>query len=179
MYDLGDHRSGRRPPGGESGDTAELQKSPAFISTINADPSISEVIHVGDIRSGRDFCTVAYDNQIASLWRQFRKPVVYTPGDNEWSDCHKATSLAKPGEGGGFYSSGVLNYIGTSGLTTDPSMCVDYHCGNPIDNHAKVRRLFFSQPGQTLGSGTLNVVSQATAYDRHQFLESHRRLVGA
>jgi hypothetical protein len=28
--------------------------------------------------------------------------------------------VAKPGEGGGFYSSGVLNYIGTSGLTTDP-----------------------------------------------------------
>ena len=155
------------PPGGQSGDTAELQKSPAFISTINADPSVSEVIHVGDIHSGKDFCTEAYDNQIASLWQQFRKPVVYTPGDNEWSDCHKATSLAKPGEGGGFYSSGVLNYIGTSGLTTDPSMCVDYHCGNPIDNLAKIRQLFFSRPGHTLGSGTLNVVSQATAYDRH------------
>jgi hypothetical protein len=37
------------PPGGQSGDTAELQKSPAFIGTINADPSVSEVIHVGDI----------------------------------------------------------------------------------------------------------------------------------
>jgi hypothetical protein len=155
------------PPGGQSGDTAELQKSPAFIGTINADPSVSEVIHVGDIHSGKDFCTEAYDNQIASLWQQFGKPVVYTPGDNEWSDCHKATSLAKPGEGGGFYSSGVLNYIGTSGLTTDPSMCVDYHCGNPIDNLAKIRQLFFSRPGHTLGSGTLNVVSQATAYDRH------------
>ena len=155
------------PPGGQSGDTAELQKSPAFIGTINADPSVSEVIHVGDIHSGKDFCTEAYDNQIASLWQQFGKPVVYTPGDNEWSDCHKATSVAKPGEGGGFYSSGVLNYIGTSGLTTDPSMCVDYHCGNPIDNLAKIRQLFFSQPGHTLGSGTLNVVSQATAYDRH------------
>jgi hypothetical protein len=46
-------------------------------------------------------------------------------------------------------------------------MCVDYHCGNPIDNLAKIRQLFFSQPGHTLGSGTLNVVSQATAYDRH------------
>jgi hypothetical protein len=52
------------------------------------------VIHVGDIHSGKDFCTEAYDNQIASLWQQFRKPVVYTPGDNEWSDCHKATSQA-------------------------------------------------------------------------------------
>jgi hypothetical protein len=41
------------PPGGQSGDTAELQKSPAFISTINADASVSEVIHVGDLHSGK------------------------------------------------------------------------------------------------------------------------------
>jgi len=152
-------------PGGQAGDSAELQKSPAFISTINADPSLSEVIHVGDIHSGKDFCTADYDNQIASLWQQYNKPLVYTPGDNEWTDCHKATSLTKPGEGGGFYSNGVLNYIGTSGLTTNPSLCIDYQCGNPVDNLAKIRQLFFSQPGRTLGSGTLDVVSQATAYD--------------
>jgi len=152
-------------PGNQGGDTAELQKSPAFIGTINADSSVSEVIHVGDIHSGKDFCTEAYDNQIAALWQQYQKPLVYTPGDNEWSDCHKATSLTKPGEGGGFYSSGVLNYIGTSGLTTNQAACAGYHCGNPLDNLALVRQLFFAQPGHTLGSGTLNVVSQATAYD--------------
>src|SRR5215468_5346534 len=137
------------PPGGQSGDTAELQKSPAFIDTINADASVSQVIHVGDIHSGKDFCTEAYDNQIASLWQQYRKPLVYTPGDNEWSDCHKATSLTKPAEGGGFYSSGVLNYIGTSGLTTDQVACAAYHCGNPVDNLALIRQLFFAQPGHT------------------------------
>ena len=123
------------------------------------------MIHVGDIHSGKDFCTEAYDNQIAALWQQYQKPLVYTPGDNEWADCRKATSLAKPGEGGGFYSSGVLNYIGTSGLTTDLAACADYHCGNPLDNLALIRQLFFAQPGHTLGSGTLNVLSQATAYD--------------
>src|SRR5215469_10284970 len=138
------------PPGGQAGDTAELQKSPAFISTINADPSLSEVIHVGDIHSGKDFCTEAYDNQIAALWQQYQKPLVYTPGDNEWADCHKATSVGKPGEGGGFYSSGALNYIGPSGLTTAPSQCVDYQCGNPVGNLAKIRQLFFSRPGRTL-----------------------------
>src|SRR5215467_7662178 len=153
------------PPGGQAGDTAELLKSPAFIGAINADPSVSAVIHVGDIHSGKDFCTEAYDNQITALWQQYQKPLVYTPGDNEWADCHKATSLSKPGEGGGFTSGGVLNFLGTSGLTTDPAACVDYHCGNPVDNLAKIRQLFFSQPGQTLGSGTLQVVSQATAFD--------------
>src|SRR5262249_34955822 len=80
-------------PGGQSGDTTELQHSPAFFGTINSDQSVREVVHVGDIHSGKDFCTEAYDEQIASLWRQFQEPLVYTPGDNEWADCHKATSL--------------------------------------------------------------------------------------
>ncbi len=152
-------------PGGQSGDITQYQKSPAFINTINGDPSISEVIHVGDIHSGKEFCTEAYDNSIATLWQNFQKPLVYTPGDNEWADCHKATSLASPGEGGGFYSSGAIKYIGTSGLTTDTTACVDYQCGNPLENLTKIRQLFFSQPGHTLGSDGLNVLSQATASD--------------
>jgi hypothetical protein len=165
-------------PGGQSGDTAELQKTAAFINTINADASVSEVIHVGDIHSGKDFCTQSWDNEIASLWQDYKKPLVYTPGDNEWTDCHKATSVKKPGEGGGFYdSTGTLQYIGNSGLTTDPSQCVDYACGDPLTNLALVRQLFFAQPGQTLGSGTMSVTSQANAYDPNhpadaQFVEN-------
>ena len=128
---------------------------------------MSDVIHVGDIHSGKEFCTENYDASIASVWQTFTKPLVYTPGDNEWADCHKATSLTSPGQGGGFYSptSGAINYIGTSGLSTNPADCVSYHCGNPLDNLAKVRQDFFAQPGHTLGSGTRNVVSQATAHD--------------
>ena len=154
-------------PGSQSGDTAELAKTPDFIATINADPSVRAVLHVGDIHSGKEFCTLGYDNQIASLWQGLHKPLVYTPGDNEWSDCHKATSLTKPGQGGGFYDSTgtTLTYIGTAGTTTDSTDCVSYQCGDPIANLAKIRELFFAQPGQTLGSGTMSVVSQAKAYD--------------
>jgi len=151
-------------PGGQAAITWQREMSPDFIATINNDPSVSEVIHVGDIHSGKQFCTQAYDDDIASLWQNFTKPLVYTPGDNEWSDCHKASATA-PGEGGGFYSSGVLKYIGTSGLSTNAADCVDYHCGNPIDNLDLVRQEFFSHPGQALGQGTLPLVSQATAYD--------------
>src|SRR5262249_31161419 len=112
------------PPGGQAGDTAEKEATPAFISTINSDPTVQEVLHVGDIHSGKDSCTQAWDNTIAAYWQEFQKPLVYTPGDNEWTDCHKATSLTKPAEGGGFYSTDsppVLNYIGTNGLTTNPA----------------------------------------------------------
>src|SRR5262249_55199552 len=79
--------------------------------------------------------------------------------------CHKATSVSAPGEGGGFFSSGVLKFIGNLGLTTVPADCADYHCGNPVDNLDLVRQEFFSQPGQTLGSGTLSVTSQASSSD--------------
>ena len=163
----GDSPYGRTayPPGAQSGDTAQLQATPSFISAVNADPSVSEVMHVGDIHSGKDFCTQAYDQQIATLWKGYTKPLVYTPGDNEWSDCHKATGLTSPGEGGGFFSAGTLNYIGVSGVTTDPGQCVDYACGDPLANLQKVRELFFPQPGQTLGSGGLSVTSQAMSYD--------------
>jgi hypothetical protein len=86
-------------PANQAADTTEYEKSPAFIGTMNADPSVSEVIHVGDVHSGKQFCTEEYDNQIASLWQDFNDPLVYTPGDNEWTDCHKVSSVTSPGEG--------------------------------------------------------------------------------
>ena len=50
------------------------------------------LMHVGDIKSGGAPCT---DEQIAidrDLFRKFPTPVVYTPGDNEWTDCHAVGS---------------------------------------------------------------------------------------
>jgi hypothetical protein len=164
-------------PGAQKGDTAQQGLTPGFVSAINNDAAVSQVFHVGDIHSGKEFCTTAYDQLVASLWTGFTKPLVYTPGDNEWTDCHKATSATAPGEGGGFYSAGVLNYIGTNGLTTDPTQSVDYAAGNPVDNLNLVRSIFFANPGKTLGSGTLKVTSQAKAYNRNyptdkQFVEN-------
>src|SRR5262249_47968668 len=68
---------------------AEFNATPAFIDTINADPSIQAVIHVGDIHSGSEACTFAYDQAIFNFWTAFQRPLIYTPGDNEWSDCTK------------------------------------------------------------------------------------------
>jgi hypothetical protein len=58
-------------------------------------------MHVGDIHSGSMPCTGAgldplpaaadpgWNAAVFRLFEQFRDPVVYTPGDNEWTDCHK------------------------------------------------------------------------------------------
>jgi hypothetical protein len=149
---------GDAPYGMFQGDTAEFDATPAFIDSVNADPDVSTVVHVGDIHSGKQWCTEAYDRSIAALWTQYADPLVYTPGDNEWTDCHKA------GEGGGTYDPGTgqINYV-IDPATGQPA---GYAGGNPVANLALIRSIFFSSPGHTLGSGTLQVLSQAQLRDR-------------
>src|SRR3978361_2366041 len=89
---------GDAPYGLNPADTSQTDATPAFINTANDDPNVSTVVHVGDIHSGKQFCTEAYDRQIAGLWNRFADPLVYTPGDNEWTDCHKVK------QGGGAYN---------------------------------------------------------------------------
>src|SRR6478735_11753732 len=162
----GDHGSdsfsyavyGDAPYGTTPTDTSETDATPAFIRAVNADKAVSAVLHVGDIHSGSQYCTQAYDQRIADLWAGFTDPVVYTPGDNEWTDCHKKK------EGGGAYNAatGQIDYV-----TDSDGALVDYAGGNPVDNLALVRSIFFAKTGGTLGSGRLRVLSQAQV-DNHQ-----------
>jgi hypothetical protein len=119
-------------------DHAQLDATPSFIDTVNADPQVDGVIHVGDIHSGSEPCTKAYDDQIAADWQAFQDPLYYTPGDNEWADCQKAKQL--------------------------PALS-DIAKGDPIANLEYVRKDFFPQAGVTLGQHQLPVLSQAQAYD--------------
>jgi len=60
----------------------------ALIGKINdAQPDL--VIHVGDIRGGRTTCEDAILDQQRIYMDQIDAPVIYTPGDNEWTDCHR------------------------------------------------------------------------------------------
>jgi hypothetical protein len=147
---------GDAPYGTTPTDTAEFQATPAFIDSVNADPKVDLVLHVGDIHSGKQYCTQAYDQSIADLWATYKDPVVYTPGDNEWSDCHKV------GEGGGAYNktTHVIDYV--KDASGNP---VDYASGDPLANLALVRSLFFPNPGYTLGGRKKQVISQAQAFD--------------
>jgi hypothetical protein len=147
---------GDAPYGVTPTDTSETDATPAFIDAVNADPDVSTVVHVGDIHSGKQYCTQAYDQQIAGLWSSFADPMVYTPGDNEWTDCHKA------GEGGGNYNTttGQIDFV-----KDGQGNPVDYAGGNPVANLDLIRSIFFAHPGYTLGSGSLHTISQATAYD--------------
>lgn len=59
------------------------------IAEINADPDVRLVIHLGDIQEGPSRCEDRYLERIRRDFDTFEDPLVYTPGDNEWTDCHR------------------------------------------------------------------------------------------
>ncbi len=66
---------------------AVKQRFIALIDAINAqDPDL--VLHVGDTKSGGARCTDELLAERLSELNMFRAPTLYTPGDNEWTDCH-------------------------------------------------------------------------------------------
>lgn len=87
---------GDSPYGVNDADTAQFNATPPFIQAINADRDVSLVLHVGDIHSGKQTCSYGYDQSIYGLWTAFTSPLVYTPGDNEWTDCHKSKEGSQP-----------------------------------------------------------------------------------
>jgi len=68
---------------------AEIATFPSVVQQINADPDVQFVDHLGDIKNGSSVCSDAYFQQIKSDFDQFKDPLVYTVGDNEWTDCHR------------------------------------------------------------------------------------------
>ena len=61
----------------------------ALIGAINKrNPEI--VIHVGDTKGGGNCTNEILDQQLAFM-NTFNAPVLYTPGDNEWTDCYKSS----------------------------------------------------------------------------------------
>jgi len=65
------------------------QKWPALQNSINRAAGIEFIIHVGDFKSGSTLCNneTFYDRLHA--FNRFEMPMIYTPGDNEWTDCHR------------------------------------------------------------------------------------------
>ena len=74
--------------------TAEIAKFPARIQDINADAALKFVTHVGDIKNGSSVCSDSYFENIRAQFDTFAHPLVFTPGDNEWVDCHRTNNGA-------------------------------------------------------------------------------------
>lgn len=63
-----------------------------LIGAVNDDPKVRIAAHVGDIKSGSTTCSDERFAAVASAFATFEDPVVYTPGDNEWADCHRTNN---------------------------------------------------------------------------------------
>jgi Calcineurin-like phosphoesterase len=73
---------------------AQIEDFPNLLSAIDADERVSTVVHLGDIKNGSSRCDDAYFAQIFAGFSTLTIPLVYTPGDNEWTDCHRANNGA-------------------------------------------------------------------------------------
>ncbi|MCW3016360.1 MAG: rane protein [Solirubrobacterales bacterium] len=113
---------------------------PSRIDQLNADPKVRMVIHLGDIKNGSSRCDTSYFESIRAQFDRVQDPLAYTPGDNEWTDCHRANN-------GGYQPAGPV-IPGAPVITPGPSR---------LD---EVRRIFFPQPGRTLGQDPRTVESQ-------------------
>ena len=66
----------------------DYAKFDRLISAINtAKPSFT--VHVGDIKSSSTPCSDEIYGEVIKRFQAFENPLLYTPGDNEWTDCHR------------------------------------------------------------------------------------------
>ena len=92
------------------------------------------IAHDGDIKSGSSACT---DDVYQREFRRFEgsdNPLVYTPGDNEWTDCHRP-----------------------------PNFPDDPDEADPLNRLALVRSTFFASGG-SLGEKEIPLQRQSAAY---------------
>jgi hypothetical protein len=66
----------------------DYAKFERLIQSVNQEKQVFN-IHLGDIKSSYTVCSEESFTKIYNYFLQFEKPLIYTPGDNEWTDCNK------------------------------------------------------------------------------------------
>jgi hypothetical protein len=66
-------------------------RTQAVIQSIDAS-DVSFSIFDGDIKDGSSACTNEVFSQAKSTFNAMKAPLVYVPGDNEWTDCHRTNN---------------------------------------------------------------------------------------
>lgn len=101
-------------------------KFEALIGAINArEPEL--VIHIGDTKSGSTECSDQILNDQLGYLNSFTAPTLYSLGDNEWTDCHRAKA-------GGYDPLERLAYIRKT-YFADPSTSLGAHPA-PVESQA-------------------------------------------
>ncbi|WP_459950076.1 hypothetical protein [Denitratisoma sp. agr-D3] len=67
----------------------ERRQLPLLLADM-AQAGLAFIVHDGDIKSGGSRCDDAVYRDIRGVFDDSALPLVYVPGDNEWSDCSRA-----------------------------------------------------------------------------------------
>ena len=105
----------------------QAARFPDLSADINHDPDVRLVLHAGDVKGGSERCDDSLFAQRAGFYDAFEDPFVLTPGDNEWTDCHR---------------SAAGSYL-------------------PTERLARIREVFFPDPGRSGGQREMQVRTQA------------------
>jgi hypothetical protein len=70
---------------------SDSTRTQAVLDSINAS-DIQFSLYDGDIKDGSSECTDKIYTDAISMFNSLKKPVVYIPGDNEWTDCHRTNN---------------------------------------------------------------------------------------
>jgi hypothetical protein len=79
------------------GDTPYSAWERAKLPELMADMAAADsafVVHTGDFKSGGDACSDALYQDRLALFQASSVPLVYVPGDNDWTDCHRRSNGA-------------------------------------------------------------------------------------
>lgn len=76
---------GDTPYGLKPEDYAKLERLIGRINQIQ--PAFT--VHVGDVKNGSTPCSDEVILKSRDMLNTFKNPLIYTPGDNEWTDCHR------------------------------------------------------------------------------------------
>ncbi|MGE0621180.1 MAG: hypothetical protein AB7I04_22020 [Pseudomonadales bacterium] len=141
-----------------------------LIGAINASrPAFT--IHVGDTW-GVMTCTEEHHRDIRGWFDKYTHPVVYTPGDNEWTDCRHGNVLAAYSR----YVTGQataddLQLLGT--VTSLDGGMAGAGYADTLASLDTIRSVFFSEP-KSLGGVTMPLTRQADVSDFDTMVENAR-----
>ena len=97
------------------GDTpySDLEKTasiPRLVADIN-ESKVAFTVFDGDIKSGSSLCTDDVFSAAIDRFNSFEEAMIYVPGDNEWTDCHRRNN-------GGYDALTRLDFLRTTMFAT-------------------------------------------------------------
>lgn len=141
-----------------------------LIGAINdADPAFT--IHIGDTW-GVKTCTEENHRWIRGWFDKYDHPLIYTPGDNEWTDCRQAYVL----EAYTRYVSGQatpedMKVLGSVQGLDNAMAGAGYD--DTLASLRAIRRVFFSTP-ESMGAVRLPLIRQADVSEYREMVENTR-----